>query len=62
MYINTYWNLNRDYIPINETVTSVNLTVTFQTLSMFKWQMYSAQVNISQIKKNWGPAFVSASL
>lgn len=42
-YMNTYWNLNRDYTPINETVTSVNLTVTFQTLSMFKWQMYSAQ-------------------
>jgi hypothetical protein len=29
---------------IAETVTAVNLTVTFQTLSMFKWQMYSAQV------------------
>jgi Cleft lip and palate transmembrane protein 1 (CLPTM1) len=44
MYINTYWNLNRDYTPINDTVKFVNLTVTFQTLSMFKWQMYSAQV------------------
>lgn len=43
MYVNTYWNLNREYYPINETVTSVNLTLTFQPLSMFKWQMYSAQ-------------------
>lgn len=49
MYINTYWNLNRDYTPINETVETVNLTVTFQTLSMFKWQMYSAQVYLSHI-------------
>merc|ERR1740137_281218 len=43
MWLNDYWNLNRDYMPINSTTPMVNLTITFQPLSMFKWQMYSAQ-------------------
>jgi len=43
LWINDYWNLNRDYQPINTTTPSLNLTITFQPLSMFKWQMYSAQ-------------------
>ena len=43
LYMNDYWNLNKDYQPINDTVKSLNLTITYQPLSMFKWQMYSAQ-------------------
>ena len=42
-YVNNYWNLNKEYMPINSSVESLNLTVTFQPISMFKWQMYSAQ-------------------
>ena len=43
LYLNDYWNLNKEYQPINETVKVLNLTLTFQPLSLFKWQMYSAQ-------------------
>ena len=43
LWLNDYWNLNRDYQPINATTPLLNLTLTFQPLSMFKWQMYSAQ-------------------
>lgn len=43
LWLNDYWNLNRDYQPINSTTPSLNLTLIFQPLSMFKWQMYSAQ-------------------
>jgi len=43
MWLNDYWNLQRDYQPINSTTPVLNLTLTFQPLSMFKWQMYSAQ-------------------
>jgi len=43
LWINDYWNLNRDYQPINSSTPELNLTLTFQPLSMFKWQMYSAQ-------------------
>lgn len=45
LYINDYWNLNRDYTPINSTTTSLNLTMTYHPLSLFKWQMYAAQTN-----------------
>ncbi|XP_059095522.1 putative lipid scramblase CLPTM1 [Tigriopus californicus] len=43
MFVNDYWNLNRDYMPLNESVQSLNFSVTFQPLTMFKFQMYSAQ-------------------
>merc|ERR1719312_896079 len=43
LWINDYWNLNRDYQPINSSTPALNLSITFQPLSMFKWQMYSAQ-------------------
>merc|ERR1712029_691017 len=43
LWINDYWNLNRDYQPINSSTPELNLTLTFQPLSMLKWQMYSAQ-------------------
>lgn len=43
VYINDYWNLLRDYQPINETVKTVHLSLTFQPISMMKWQLYAAQ-------------------
>jgi len=43
LWLNDYWNLHRDYLPINNTTPLLNLTLTFQPISMFKWQMYSAQ-------------------
>lgn len=38
-YLNDYWNLNKEYMPLNDTVKTLNLTLTFQPLSMFKWQV-----------------------
>lgn len=43
VYLNDYWNFARDYMPINETVEELELDLTFAPLSMFKWQMYTAQ-------------------
>lgn len=43
VYFNDYWNLLWDYQPINETVKTVHLSLTYQPLSMFKWQLYAAQ-------------------
>lgn len=42
-FLNTYWNLVRDYRPINATTETLDLTLTFQPLSLFKWQLYAAQ-------------------
>ncbi|KAG9509857.1 Cleft lip and palate transmembrane protein 1 [Fragariocoptes setiger] len=43
VYLNDYWNLMRDYLPINETVDSIRISMTYQPLSLFKWQLYAAQ-------------------
>lgn len=43
VYVNDYWNLLRDYTPINETTLELPLSLTFQPLSLFRWQMYTAQ-------------------
>ncbi|XP_036328022.1 cleft lip and palate transmembrane protein 1 homolog isoform X2 [Rhagoletis pomonella] len=50
VFINDYWNLQREYFPINETTPELDLHLTFQPLSMFKWQLYAAQ----QMKNKWG--------
>ena len=49
MWLNDYWNLNKDYMPINSTTPILNITLTFQPLSLFKWQMYSAQQMKNQL-------------
>ncbi|XP_014230765.1 cleft lip and palate transmembrane protein 1 [Trichogramma pretiosum] len=46
--LNDFWNMNRDYIPLNETIEELELRLTFQPLSLFKWQVYNAQ----KMKKN----------
>ncbi|CAG2107140.1 unnamed protein product [Medioppia subpectinata] len=43
VYVNDYWNLGRDYMPINDTVDEISLKLTYQPLSMFRWQLYTAQ-------------------
>lgn len=43
IFINDYWNMMRDYFPINTTTPVLNLTLTYQPLSLFKFQLYAAQ-------------------
>ncbi|XP_065358475.1 putative lipid scramblase CLPTM1 [Calliphora vicina] len=43
VFVNDYWNLHRDYYPINETTPELPLHLTFQPIGMFKWQLYAAQ-------------------
>lgn len=49
LFLNDFWNLLRDYQPINETTPELDLTITFQPLTMFKWQLYAAQ----SMKNKW---------
>lgn len=49
VYLNDYWNLLRDYQPINETVKTVHLSLTYQPISMMKFQLYAAQ----RMRKSW---------
>lgn len=43
VFLNDYWNMMRDYVPINKTTTNLELQLTYQPLSLFKWQLYTAQ-------------------
>lgn len=43
VYMNDYWNLQRDYMPINDTVKEVHLSLSYQPIGLLKWQMYAAQ-------------------
>lgn len=50
-FFNPYWNLQRDYFPINETVTEVDFNLQIYPLSIFKFQMYAAQLNQKNFMK-----------
>ncbi|KAB7504014.1 Cleft lip and palate transmembrane protein 1-like protein [Armadillidium nasatum] len=52
LFLNTYWNLNREYVPVNESTQMLNLSLTFQPLTLFRWQMYAAQ----SMKQKWAGA------
>lgn len=50
LFANDFWNMARDYKPLNE---SLSLQITFQPLSLFKWQLYAAQ-RTRQMWNIWG--------
>ncbi|GJQ84537.1 hypothetical protein Trydic_g20033 [Trypoxylus dichotomus] len=50
LYVNDFWNMAKDYKPLNE---SLSLRVTFQPLSLFKFQLYASQ-NLRQKWNIWG--------
>ncbi|XP_053693781.1 putative lipid scramblase CLPTM1 [Sabethes cyaneus] len=43
VFYNDYWNMLRDYMPINSTTPVLELNLNYQPLSLFKWQLYAAQ-------------------
>ncbi|EGT53012.1 hypothetical protein CAEBREN_03570 [Caenorhabditis brenneri] len=49
LFFNNYWNLGSEYMPINDTVKELKLSVTFYPLSMFRYQMYASQ----NMKSQW---------
>ncbi|CAG9838081.1 unnamed protein product [Diabrotica balteata] len=50
LFANDFWNMARDYKPLNDTYS---LQITFQPLSLFKWQLYAAQ-HMRQSWNVWG--------
>ncbi|KAL6447230.1 hypothetical protein ACFW04_001484 [Cataglyphis niger] len=49
IYMNDFWNMQRDYQPLNNTVEQLELRLTYQPLSLFKWQIYAAQ----SVRNKW---------
>uniref|UniRef100_A0A1B6C3W8 Cleft lip and palate transmembrane protein 1 n=1 Tax=Clastoptera arizonana TaxID=38151 RepID=A0A1B6C3W8_9HEMI len=53
VFFNDYWNLMRDYQPINETSKTLTLRLYYQPLSLFRWQIFSTQT----MKNKWTTNF-----
>ncbi|XP_022809418.1 cleft lip and palate transmembrane protein 1 homolog [Stylophora pistillata] len=49
LYLNNYWNLACDYMPINETTKTLELHLTYNPISLFRWQMYESQ----RMRQKW---------
>nr|CAB3231737.1 cleft lip and palate transmembrane protein 1 homolog [Phallusia mammillata] len=43
VFLNDYWNLLRDYTPINDSIKEVQVCITLQPITLFKLQMYASQ-------------------
>uniref|UniRef100_A0A8C2T4A0 CLPTM1 regulator of GABA type A receptor forward trafficking n=1 Tax=Coturnix japonica TaxID=93934 RepID=A0A8C2T4A0_COTJA len=43
LYFNDYWNLQKDYFPINESLRRLPFRLSFCPLSLWRWQLYAAQ-------------------
>uniref|UniRef100_A0A8V5H177 Uncharacterized protein n=1 Tax=Melopsittacus undulatus TaxID=13146 RepID=A0A8V5H177_MELUD len=43
LYFNDYWNLQKDYFPINESLQRLPFRLSFCPLSLWRWQLYAAQ-------------------
>jgi len=49
LYINDYWELHSDSFPVNDTLSTLPLSITYSPISMFYFQMYEAQ----KMQKQW---------
>ncbi|XP_017797137.1 PREDICTED: cleft lip and palate transmembrane protein 1 homolog [Habropoda laboriosa] len=57
IYMNDFWNMQRDYQPLNDTVKELELQLTYQPLSLYKWQIYVVQT----MKNKWAFSFMGDS-
>ncbi|XP_063976009.1 putative lipid scramblase CLPTM1 [Diachasmimorpha longicaudata] len=57
IHLNDFWNMQRDYQPLNDTVKTLELHLTYQPLSLFKWQIYSAQ----SMRNKWTSSLIGDS-
>ncbi|XP_055640174.1 putative lipid scramblase CLPTM1 isoform X2 [Toxorhynchites rutilus septentrionalis] len=62
VFYNDYWNMLREYQPINNTTPELELNLSYQPLSLFKWQLYAAQTMRNKWTNNiFGEALTGGS-
>jgi len=54
LYLGNFWMLEEDLYPINNTLSSLPLTITFEPISMFYWQMMSQFDKSLQSQASYG--------
>lgn len=42
LYLNDYWNLAQEYMPLNNTMKNVSVHLTYTPLSFFRFQLYAS--------------------
>ncbi|KAK1126441.1 hypothetical protein K0M31_005076 [Melipona bicolor] len=57
IYMNDFWNMQRDYQPLNDTIKELELKLTYQPLSLFKWQIYAAQT----MRNKWTSSLIDST-
>ena len=50
---NTFWNLNTDYKPLDDSMKDIDLRIVFQPISMMKFMLYSSWDARSQNKMSF---------
>ncbi|XP_017881744.1 cleft lip and palate transmembrane protein 1 homolog [Ceratina calcarata] len=58
IYMNDFWNMQRDYQPLNNTIKELELRLTYQPISLFKWQIYAAQT----MRNKWTSSLMGDSV
>ncbi|XP_055546633.1 putative lipid scramblase CLPTM1 [Wyeomyia smithii] len=62
VFYNDYWNMLREYMPINSSTPVLELNLSYQPLSLFKWQLYAAQTMRNKWTNNiFGEALAGGS-
>lgn len=54
VYVNDFWVLREQLYPVNETVKSVPLQMTYAPQSLFKWQMMVQYADQQEQQQRWG--------
>jgi len=54
LFKNDFWVMTEDLFPINETVTSLDLHLSYEPISLFKWQMFSQLDKSFQTQSEYG--------
>uniref|UniRef100_A0A7I5EDZ4 Cleft lip and palate associated transmembrane protein 1 n=1 Tax=Haemonchus contortus TaxID=6289 RepID=A0A7I5EDZ4_HAECO len=49
LFFNDYWNLAHEYVPVNSSMKEITLRISYQSLSLFKYQLYASQ----QTRNKW---------
>ena len=55
-FVNDFWTFREHYYPINETLSSLPLTLHYNSLVMWKWQMMTQMEESFNMQKQWGTA------
>jgi len=56
LYVSDFWLLEKDFVPLNDTLADslLNLTLTYETVSLWKWSIQAQMVDQWSNQGEWG--------